>query len=115
MAKISAGSTCKIYMELPDGALFEMTSMVRSFNFQHTINMVDVTEYGDNHRSYIPSIGETTIELVGIQPGAWTDSANLRNRLQAPEWKCDFCGRPNEHDRETCRSCGAVRSFIYNL
>ena len=30
------------------------------------------------------------------------------------EWRCDYCGRPNGRHAETCKSCGGVRSFLYD-
>jgi len=30
------------------------------------------------------------------------------------EWRCDYCGRPNGKHAETCKSCGGVRSFLYD-
>ncbi|MBW2638341.1 MAG: hypothetical protein JRC86_12655 [Deltaproteobacteria bacterium] len=62
-----------------------------------------------------PITGDVGFKMIG-PPTMFTrddfvkKSAVMRS---AAEWACTFCERPNKRERETCGSCGAVRSFIY--
>ena len=102
MAQI-VGNRFKVYIEDQQGRVMEVPAIAASVS----MNM----EYGDFIR--------TRIELDAIGDVTWTSTDNWRGSIReksiAPEWKCDYCGRPNQRKDEICKSCGAVRSFIYGV
>jgi hypothetical protein len=111
---IKVGEKCKIYIEKPDGELIEMTSIVEGYSI--TQSLAEVTAMGDREQSYIPTSSSVKmkIDLCGIGPLITTTGKNISSSARnSKEWKCDYCGRPNKRERETCESCGSVRSFIY--
>ena len=115
---ITTGEKCKVFIEKPDGSLLELTSVVESFSLSQTRDLIDVTVFGNNDRNYISGASHTEMEikLCGIEPLITTTGKDLSSRAKnALEWKCDYCGRPNSRTDETCKSCGSVRSFIYEL
>jgi hypothetical protein len=90
--------------------------MVRSFTINHKCDYVDVREGWNKDPVYLPTtrLVEMSIDLVGIGPLIETTSRDFSSRINtATEWKCDYCGRPNAREKETCSSCGSVRSFVY--
>jgi hypothetical protein len=113
---IATGEKCKVFIEKPDGSLLELTSVVESFSLSQKCDLVDATVFGNNNRNYISGVSHTEMEikLYGIEPLIMTTGKDLSSRTKnALEWKCDYCGRPNRREDETCKSCGSVRSFIY--
>ena len=108
---INIGEKCKVFIEKPNGTLMELTSVVESFSIAHKLEPVRSASFGD---CYIPGSVEMDIKLCGISPLIMTTGKELSSKVKNDlEWKCDYCGRPNKRERETCESCGSVRSFIY--
>ena len=97
MSNVIMGNKYKFYIEESNGTLYELTSFIESM-------MVEVPFDGCTR---------TTIEMISDEPMKMTVHEEMKNKWKAPEWQCSFCGRPNERKDETCKSCGAVRSFIY--
>lgn len=112
-----AGKDVKIYLETKGGTLFDMTGMVTDFNISQSIGQIDVTAPWDRGINYIPGIPSTSISMTINGNGAWKTLEQMvgevHEKANSREWKCDYCGRPNSRTRETCESCGAVRSFLY--
>lgn len=91
---VQVAEKIKVYIETPGGTISEITGYVQS---------ISVTcGYGPT-RTDISILGHSII----------TDRNEITARRQAPEWKCDHCGRVNKMERTTCDGCGAGRSFIY--
>ena len=99
---IKIGERIKVYIERDDGAILETPGII--------VSMELGSDSGDISTRF-------RMETVGLgmpvwsSPGDWRSSLNKRHT--AAEWLCDFCGRPNQRADETCKSCGAVRSFVY--
>lgn len=91
------GEKIKFWMQTEDGVTYELSGMVTQLSVGMTFDGPPQVE----------------MTMLGLHPGIWSNSSEIAKRRNAPEWKCDFCGRPNVKDRETCASCGAVRSFVY--
>ena len=98
---VRAGDKCKVWVETPDGRVIEFSA---------------VSTRIDMHMPY-SGLVETHIEFDTFDSIAWKEKDAFRRQLKeeksASEWKCDYCGRPNKAHDETCKSCGAVWSFIY--
>lgn len=98
---VMAGNKCRVWVETPNGEVME----VAAFCAEISVSM-----------SY-EGLVQTHLEFDSFDSAIWTDResfhAKLSARKDAPEWKCGYCGRPNQKHDETCKSCGAVRSFIY--
>ncbi len=99
MERFRCGDRYKVYVESEHGDLFEMTNVLSSISFMGCEGII-----------------RTTIDFIGDGvPGLYrqVDRKEIKERISASEWKCDYCGRVNKKHDETCKSCGAVRSFIY--
>lgn len=114
---MKVGNRYKVYIEDANGNVVEVPAIAASLTVQS--ETIDTTEFGQPFRTLAGGQMRTRIELEADGAPTWIVADEwrngLRNRLAAPEWKCDYCGRPNARERETCKSCGAVRSFIYGV
>lgn len=108
----SAGKT-KVYIETPDGMLKEITGYMVRAEIREEVDWDDVTSLSDTVPVYLkgPVEIEMSLEFRGCQ--MTYSPMDLFAKRTAQEWKCDYCGRPNQRRDETCKSCGAVRSFIW--
>src|SRR3990167_1693509 len=106
------GKQCKVIIESPDGKIFEGQAYTLSISQE----MLDVSIYGNLHKSFIPT-GRTSLDMEIIGPLNWISKSHwqetVEERRSESEWQCGYCGRPNQRQDETCKSCGAVRSFVY--
>ena len=104
---------CKVIIETPDGKILESTAYMVSVTQQQ--ELIEGFDYG-GARNYIPGMSTIDIELkvVSLQ---WTDlvdwKRSVHERSSTHEWRCSYCHRPNQRRDEICKSCGAVRSFVY--
>jgi hypothetical protein len=98
---MAIGDKFKFYIETPDGRMMEIPVIVS--NFSITVPFDDVCHFEFAGISQKPPIW--------LLQDDWQDS--IETRKSSPEWKCDYCGRPNQRADETCKSCGSVRSFVY--
>ena len=92
----------KLYMETKDGHVLELTGNVVGMSTTYDWNDIG---------------GRTTVDLRLVGLEKWFTSSFMRDQVAAKthavEWHCDYCGRANSREQQTCKSCGAVRSFIY--
>ncbi len=99
---MAIGNKCKVYLETPQGAMIEVPAISYSLSYR--------SPWGDG-----PTEVEMSFKALGdvtwLDQAAWEKT--VEERHSAKEWKCDYCGRPNDRKDETCKSCGAVRSFVY--
>lgn len=104
---IAVGQPYKVYFESSEGTLMEMSAQAVTINYYH-----DTLPYWGSDsatKDYFPT--GFSIELRGY--GRPITREGIMERRTAPEWACSYCGRPNQRADETCKSCGAVRSFVY--
>ena len=114
------GEKVKIYIQTGD-TVIDLTGMIHAFKIEQIVDMIDVTYDGlfggepDAMKKYIPGKMNTTFEISGVCLGDpfWTTVQDIKNESNASEWQCPYCQRPNKRKDETCKSCGAVRPFIY--
>jgi len=97
------GNRFKVYIEDQRGRVMEVPTLAASITME--------SGYGD--------LVKTRIELEAIGEVKWTNADTWRGSIReisaAPEWKCNYCNRPNQRKDEVCKSCGAARSFIYGV
>lgn len=91
---IGVGERINVFVETADGKVYDLESMATSVEIRYSYDSV------------------TEFTIHGVCTKAIL-SAQAKDMRTAREWKCTFCGRPNQRADETCKSCGAVRSFIY--
>lgn len=112
MAKI-IGEKYKVVFESADGTVIEMDATAVEFNMRQEI--APVPSWG-NPTAMIRGVVSYDLRLVGNGNPLMSHHDFKKHREEmrtASEWKCSYCGRPNKRARETCQSCGAVRSFLY--
>ena len=93
---------------------------VTGATFSVTSDMVDVTEFGNNGRSFIKGreLIKGSIDFMAQDFGAVKEFMQEleRGRVSQPvyqkEFMCLYCGSPNKIDHTHCKKCGAPRSFI---
>lgn len=111
---ISAGSKIKVYLEFEDGRIAEVNGSIDYL----TMNVVakSLEDDGAIVSASAAYSRNATIEISGdffqYTREAW--DRVLEARRSSREWLCPYCGRPNNRNDETCKSCSAVRSFIYD-
>jgi rubrerythrin len=113
MAIARVGNKQKIFIEHQDGTVMEITGYVSNMTIEDRSDVIDVTSFGDVRPKYMPGVRDIamSLELVGCQ--TIYSSGMVEQKRNSPEWRCDYCGRPNQREDETCKSCGAVRSIIW--
>ncbi|MFA5714381.1 MAG: hypothetical protein WC998_01400 [Candidatus Paceibacterota bacterium] len=97
------GKKVKCIIQAEDGTTFDISSCVTQIDVQTMLNervKVDIEMIGNS--AMLQSTRNEYLEIT-------------KDKKSSSEWKCDFCGRPNKKADETCKSCGAVRSFIYDI
>lgn len=92
----------KVIIERENGIVYDLTGRIRSFS-------LTTDAYGSP-----PLI---SMDIYGDFASMSADdyAEKVKTARSSKEWKCDFCGRPNQRKDETCKSCGSVRSFIYDI
>ena len=100
---VRCGESAQIWMQTKDGVMIELTGMVREYSLSSSI-----TGLIEMDLSIVSGDGDMSL--------LFNDSKHPKvSELRAQkEWQCSYCGRPNAKHRETCKSCGAVRPFIYD-
>lgn len=92
---IKASEKIKVFIEKSDGTLFDLDGMVTDVSISHT------------HRGF------TQFSINGASTGGVISRDEVREMKTSAEWKCTYCGRPNQRKDEACKSCGGARSFLY--
>jgi len=93
---ISVGEKVKIYVQTGDRVL-DLTGLITSYTFTSIVD------------------DAVTFEFSGfcLESPFWSTAKEIIPDVTVQEWKCPYCKRPNRRKDETCKSCGAVRPFIY--
>ena len=110
MASIKSGERYRVYLQDSRGVVFEVDAIAASIEV--TTDMINTTSLGDLSSTFMPGHQTIDINLRGIGEAVVRNSRDMKQ--QPAEWKCAWCGRPNKRERETCKSCGAVRPFVYS-
>jgi hypothetical protein len=104
---VPIGARYKVYLETGDGKVMECHAIASTISVQNLGGgaMWDT----DRARTTI------TLEVLGAPTWILRDQweEKIEEEKQASEWKCDYCGRPNQREDEACKSCNGLRSFIY--
>jgi len=109
MAAIMSGD-CIVTIEMPNGE----AAHGKASSFSTTIRPIELTVFGDSVRQFTHGNQSVDISFT-VDSLRWQPMENLINSSKnSIEWKCDYCGTPNEKKNKTCNKCGAPRSFIYN-
>lgn len=108
------GERVTVTIQYADGRMINMNAMMARLSEQ--IEMYPEFVIGEEPLS-VPLRRKFYVEAEGF--GSITDSYKetqevLEGFKTASEWKCAHCGRPNKRHEETCKSCGAVRPFLYD-
>lgn len=119
---IHAGEKVKVFFQTPDGSMMELTGLVDEIEVSYGRDFLDITSFGDSSMKYLPCEPiSMTVKMQGSGPmfetfGIESTKKYLQDKREkfTKEWACDWCGRPNEKERTTCKGCGGVRSFIYD-
>ncbi len=101
----------KVFIETSEGTLYNLDGLATEISLTQHMDLIDVSSYA-NPGAVISGRESIEFEIRGVADGAMT-FGDVKAAKTAAEWKCLFCGRPNKRERETCASCGAVRSFLY--
>jgi hypothetical protein len=94
----------KLTLEFPDGRVYEMDAIATDINYSCDVLFDGVR-------------GREEVEIICRGAGAMISRNEYVEEIKAKrvssEWECSFCHRPNQRSDEICKSCGAVRPFIY--
>ena len=102
---IACGQNLKVQVTSPEGHVIEMSGLVSRLDINSSFNEVVVAEFT------VMCEPERLFEWFGNNGSDYRE--HVIEARKSTEWQCDFCGRPNKRERETCKSCNAVRPFIY--
>ncbi len=93
-----------------------ITGMVYAANVNVKQDILDVTMCGDAHPQQVLGCTHWDIEFKGTGPmacGPEEFAIDMRKKMSAMEWKCDYCASVNPRAVVKCPGCGASRSFVY--
>ena len=111
--KILAQKT-NVIMQFHDGEIMTIEAMATEIRSWADIDFHEVL----GSAAVIPVHRRSNYEIHLVGIGEMTTSYQetvdtLRELRSAMEWSCVYCGRPNQRIDEICKSCGAVRWFLY--
>ena len=104
MRAVSVGNKYRVYLEDDSGNITELDAYAVSLSVTQSYMFYGDPEFRGPH--------EYEINLRGV--GELVTRQSVLERRTLKEWKCTYCNRPNQRADETCKSCGAVRSFVYD-
>ncbi len=91
----------KLYVVQPDGMVYDIGGYMVSLEISTTI--------GHHNTVSLEIVDADVSMLLGKEI-----AANVKAQRSTAEWRCPFCGRPNQRADEVCKSCGGVRPFLYD-
>lgn len=109
---IAAGKQMRVFIETSEGTLYNLDGMATSISVTDSVERIDARSY-DNPHNLLVGMRSVEFDIHGVCTGDMFTTDEVNAMRTAREWKCTYCGRPNKRERETCQSCGAVRSFLY--
>lgn len=96
---------------------YAMRAPVVAVNLEFTRDQTGVYEVGSDWRR--SAVGSLSWEMLLRGTGDMVLTAELlreyQTRFTSQEWRCDYCGSPQERARLHCKQCGGPRSFLYEL
>lgn len=110
---IGYGKNMRVFVEQADGSLYQLDGTVTDVQVNYRADLVDVSTYGSGSPEFITGRRWAEFEIRGLSTSGLITTEARTAMKTSSEWKCTYCGRPNKRSRETCKSCGAVRSFLY--
>jgi hypothetical protein len=102
----------KVFIEVEDGTIYNLDGLATDVQLTHRTDLIDVSSYA-NPGATIRGMRSIEFSIHGVCTSDVITTKEVSAMRTAAEWKCTYCGRPNKRQRETCKSCGAVRSFLY--
>jgi hypothetical protein len=101
-------------LETADGGV--ITGMVYAAKVNVRQDIHDIMAFGDVYPRQALGFMSWDIELKGTGPiemSALRVAEDVRKKVSAIEWKCDYCGAIHPRREVKCCGCGASRSFVY--
>ena len=114
MTKSIIGKEIFVSFELPSGETFQAKGLVAAI---HVERAPRIRTYADpiGTANYYPTTWRA--EISGTGEPLWqsrpTVEKKAKARAEAPEWKCPYCGAPNDRRVKRCGGCGAFRPWAW--
>lgn len=111
------GKVCKATLELPDGTV--LTGLCSMANVEMSMRGLHDSWIGSGPiDTFLPQQLEWRMILEGIGRPLWElgreeMTEQIKAKMTAAEWRCDFCNAVMQREQRQCTACGAWRSFLY--
>lgn len=114
---VTIGNKYKVIFEDEEGRVMEAPVIAMELSISREAPFF----FNDPVAEGMPALSTLMYEINLRTTGnpLWIKKEDYKKRVvkrqKSCEWRCDFCGRPNQKADETCKGCGAVRSFLYEV
>lgn len=114
---LAIGEPVRLYIQLGDGELHEVTGRVSQLStYMHSSMLPQALD--ERFPMPIPSHTETNITVIGDHYLKWGEkefAEKLETIRTSLEWRCDHCETVNLREHRKCDECGFPRPFLYGI